>query len=143
MDNAQSKSSARPQTTTSKEQAHSEKLSENKNISAMCHTSFRTAQTLHIPGLQIMPFSQEGVPGVSQENKASEGTRSPYDMQLQRLRSRITNDTHWTMKIDTIENLLILKRYDPLISVSDTRTLCEAINALDRALAASLSWGAP
>ena len=120
------KSNAAPQVTTHGEQAASKVQRKNLIISEE-PMPFPSQKTIFIPGMQILSFDGGFMSGNQKEKPAC----------MDACKSVQPADQYRPMKMATIEQLEILLKNDPLISVNDTRAICDAINALDRALGVS------
>lgn len=122
------KDNAAPQVSTRGEQAAS-KVQRKDLIVSEEEIPFQSPvlpqeKTLLIPGMQILPFTQGHLPGSEKETPAC----------MDACASVHPTDQYRPMKMATIEQLEILLKEDPKISINDTRAICDAINALDRAL---------
>lgn len=129
MENVSTKASAAPRPTTTEEQAISKVPSEEKNLSKI---PFQGKETLHIPGMQIMPFSQSEVCGSEKEESSCPDAHQNNKLQVQ-------DRNYWysitlQYRIEAKACLDYLVKYDDGISVHDTQKLCDAINAIDRAV---------
>lgn len=130
-ENAQTKDIARPQTTTSKEQAHSEKLSDYKNVFESTKP-FRYPETQSQPCMSFMPAVPGAVlrrtyPGATPIQAAHVHKMSDEDRAF-------FNSAIIQLRHDCRKQLEFLVKFDSGISHMGAQRLCDAINEIDQAV---------
>lgn len=132
MRNALPKNNVSPQTTTPVGKTHSEKLADQINVSESHKNNFQYTEARAQPCMSILwPISdavlrcKEPVPAQIQSvkiHKLSDEDREFFMSGLKQIRE------------DTKKMLGFLLKFDDGISVEDTHTLANAINAINRAV---------